>query len=813
MGLTAAFLPVLLVWLGVGVAVGRAFPGALTTALRRRGVTGGDLTVTDQTSLRILERGLESPRRAEVLHCLRLLEEAEHPRFPELLRRLADHADAGVRCGVWEAVERVAGPGWVPLLAARADTEEGECRGALLRALGAAGRSAARPLLEPAFETSSGDARRGALVALVKYAGAAEDHPASRELDRLARSEDAEERAAAALALGEIGGEAATGRLPALLADADLAVRRAALRSAGSLGDPRFLGLAVPSLEVPRARAEAVRALLAFPEASSAPLVEAYQAAGSSRGLRRILLQVLGRSRDPAATRFLVGELAFADRQVLSDVLWSLHLCGFRAAGPDRSLVEKCFREEVRRGSFLVAARRDLGNGPGAELLVAALGQELGRTQKRIFLLLSFVLDPEALLGIWSNFSVSPALRDLSLELFEARVDRARARLALPVLAEVSREAPAPAAEQVRKILFGTRPRSGAWVRACAVDALRSGPGGLDDTERALLLDDGDELVRETARARWTGASGNGRRLPVVDRVRVLRGAGLFRAIDDELLAELAPRLEEVEVGEGEGVPEGGRGMYVVAEGSLRFEAPGEAPALLLAGQTFGELSALESEPSAERATALEPSRLLRLSDADLHDFMSMRVEVVRGIVDVLCQRARAAAPARARPPEAKPPAPGPPAGATARGGAGDVLSPLDRVLILKTAEIFSEVPDEVLSEVAARTREVRLRGNEVLFRKGDPGTTTFVVAAGRLRIHVADRLVAVVGERAVVGELAALSSEPRTASVTAEVDSLLLTLDQDSLFELMLDRQEIARGIIRVLVSRLRDVPSPGSP
>ena len=561
------------------------------------------------------------------------------------------------------------------------------------------------------------------------------------------------------------------------------------------------------------AKAEAVRALLAFPEASSAPLVEAYQAAGSSRGLRRILLQVLGRSRDPAATRFLAGELAFADRQVLSDVLWALHLCGFRAAGADRSLVEKCFREEVRRGSFLVAARRDLGNGPGAELLVAALGQELGRTQKRIFLLLSFVLDPEALLGIWSNFSVSPALRDLSLELFEARVDRARARLALPVLAEVSREAPAPAAEQVRKILFGTRPRSGAWVRACAVDALRSGPGGLDDTERALLLDDGDELVRETARARWTGASGNGRRLPVVDRVRVLRGAGLFRAIDDELLAELAPRLEEVEVGEGEGVPEGGRGMYVVAEGSLRFEAPGEAPALLLAGQTFGELSALESEPSAERATALEPSRLLRLSDADLHDFMSMRIEVVRGIVDVLCQRARAAAPARAKPPEAKPQAPEPPAGAPARGGSGEVLSPLDRVLILKTAEIFSEVDDEVLSEVAARTREVRLRGNEVLFRKGDPGTTTFVVAAGRLRIHVADRLVAVVGERAVVGELAALSSEPRTASVTAEVDSLLLTLDQDSLFELMLDRQEIARGIIRVLVSRLRDVPSPGAP
>jgi CRP-like cAMP-binding protein len=253
--------------------------------------------------------------------------------------------------------------------------------------------------------------------------------------------------------------------------------------------------------------------------------------------------------------------------------------------------------------------------------------------------------------------------------------------------------------------------------------------------------------------------------------------------------------------------------MYVVSSGSLRFEAPGEAPALLRAGMTFGELSALESGSSEERATALEPSRLLRLSDADLHDFMSMRIEVVRGIVAVLCQRARLAAPGRSKPPAAGRPSQGPGDPATARADGGDVLSPLDKVLILKTAEIFSEVPDEVLSEVAARTREVRLKRNEVLFRMGDPGTTTFIVAAGRLRVHVADRLVATVGERAVVGELAALSSEPRTASVTAEDDSLLLTLDQESLFDLMLDRQEIARGIIRVLVGRLRDVRSPGAP
>jgi hypothetical protein len=184
---------------------------------------------------------------------------------------------------------------------------------------------------------------------------------------------------------------------------------------------------------------------------------------------------------------------------------------------------------------------------------------------------------------------------------------------------------------------------------------------------------------------------------------------------------------------------------------------------------------------------------------------MSTRIEAVRGIVAVLCQRARSAAPhRRARPVDGQAASPSPAPRPEWVGG-GEALSPLDRVLVMKTAEVFSEVPDDILAEVAGRTREVRLRKNEPLFRKGDPGTTMYVVAAGRLRVHVGDRLVA------ELGELAALSSEPRTASVTAADDALLLSLDQESLFDLMLDQQEIAWGIIRVLVGRLVDAPRAG--
>ncbi|KAA0256022.1 MAG: hypothetical protein EDX89_02865 [Acidobacteria bacterium] len=806
-GLTAAFLPVLLGWLGAAVSVGRAFPGALTTALRRRGVTGADLTVNDPASLEILERGLSSPRPAEVLYCLRLLEEAEHPRLPDLLRRVLAHPDPAVRAGAYGAVERSGDAGWVPLLSARLASEEAAARGALLRALGASGRESVRPLLEEASGAKDPATRLGALVALARHAGVPDGHPALLELDRLARSADGAERAAAAGALGEVGGARAASGLALLLVDADLAVRRTAVRSAGHVRQPELWPLLVACLEVPGLRAEAVRALLESPEAASRALVSAYQAPGSSPSLRRAVVQVLGRVHDATATRFLVGELAFAERQLLSDVLWSLRQCGFRAAGPDRRIVENGLREEARRGSLLVAARRDLADTPGAELLVAALGQELVRTQRRICLFLSFLLDPEAMLRVASGLGLSAAQRDLALELFETRVDRAHARSALPVLAERSEEAPLSAPEHLERLLSG-RPRAGSWIRACAVDALAARPEGLPEGRRRELLEDDDLLVRETAAARWAGGGEGERRLSVVDRVRVLRGVSIFREIDDEILAELAPRLSEVRVGAREEVWGEGdfrRAMYVVSEGSLRLEAPGEPASLLRPGQTFGELSALEPEAAPERVTATEPSRLLRLSDVDLHDVASTWIEVVRGIVAVLCQRVRAAPVARATRPAGEGPAPA--AAPSAWAANGEALSPLDRVLVLKTAEIFAEVPDDVLADVAGRTREVRVRRGEVLFRKGDPGTTTYVVAAGRLRVHVGDRVVAEVAERAVVGELAALSSEPRTASVSAAEDSLLLTLDQESLFDLMQDQHEIARGIIRVLVGRLRAI------
>jgi len=57
-----------------------------------------------------------------------------------------------------------------------------------------------------------------------------------------------------------------------------------------------------------------------------------------------------------------------------------------------------------------------------------------------------------------------------------------------------------------------------------------------------------------------------------------------------------------------------------------------------------------------------------------------------------------------------------------------------------------------------------------------------------------------------VFGEMALLDPDVRSASITAQVDTTLLRLDQPSLYELMSNHVEVARVIIHVLCQRLRD-------
>ncbi len=128
-----------------------------------------------------------------------------------------------------------------------------------------------------------------------------------------------------------------------------------------------------------------------------------------------------------------------------------------------------------------------------------------------------------------------------------------------------------------------------------------------------------------------------------------------------------------------------------------------------------------------------------------------------------------------------------------------------ERIAILRSVSLFVETPADILAEIADRVDVVEVAAGTVVFQKDEPGDSLYIVAQGRLRAHDGERILNDLVKREVFGEMAALDPAPRSASITAVEDSLLLRLDQRSLFELMNRHPAVMRGVIHILSQRLR--------
>lgn len=110
-----------------------------------------------------------------------------------------------------------------------------------------------------------------------------------------------------------------------------------------------------------------------------------------------------------------------------------------------------------------------------------------------------------------------------------------------------------------------------------------------------------------------------------------------------------------------------------------------------------------------------------------------------------------------------------------------------------------------MIASVARLATEIEKDTGESLIVETEEGDCLYVIARGRVRIEKGGVRVAELGAGDVVGELAVLSPGPRSASAIAMEPSLFLRVGEDVVTELLLDHPQVTRGIIEVLVRRVR--------
>lgn len=132
-------------------------------------------------------------------------------------------------------------------------------------------------------------------------------------------------------------------------------------------------------------------------------------------------------------------------------------------------------------------------------------------------------------------------------------------------------------------------------------------------------------------------------------------------------------------------------------------------------------------------------------------------------------------------------------------------LSTIERVLFLKRAAIFQQISGRDLIAVAEVAKEVHFASRTTFIEQGDIGTCLYLIVSGEVSVRVQG-----VGEVArsttndLIGEMAIISRQPRSADCVAVSDVTLLQIDYDDFWRLLAGKPNIALGIIRVLSGRL---------
>lgn len=140
-----------------------------------------------------------------------------------------------------------------------------------------------------------------------------------------------------------------------------------------------------------------------------------------------------------------------------------------------------------------------------------------------------------------------------------------------------------------------------------------------------------------------------------------------------------------------------------------------------------------------------------------------------------------------------------------------------DRLLAELLEQAFGTLDTAALTLLREQLRWVELAGGQTLMAQGEPGDSMYLSVSGRLRAYVSHdgepaRMVREMGRGQVIGEMALYTDAPRSASVVAIRDSLLVRLDKQPFLDLLARHPQVGVALTRQIVGRLQTehVPAP---
>ena len=129
---------------------------------------------------------------------------------------------------------------------------------------------------------------------------------------------------------------------------------------------------------------------------------------------------------------------------------------------------------------------------------------------------------------------------------------------------------------------------------------------------------------------------------------------------------------------------------------------------------------------------------------------------------------------------------------------------------VLGQASLFAHLDAAHLRALAQQLQHRRYDQEQIIFHKNDPGSTLYIIIAGKVKILLPSDegenvIVAMLSTGEFFGELSLFDGAPRSATAVACEATEILTLDKDDFNRYLLDNPRAALVILSELSLRLR--------
>ena len=141
------------------------------------------------------------------------------------------------------------------------------------------------------------------------------------------------------------------------------------------------------------------------------------------------------------------------------------------------------------------------------------------------------------------------------------------------------------------------------------------------------------------------------------------------------------------------------------------------------------------------------------------------------------------------------------------------MLTPVERVLVLKGVDLLKDVGPRHLVGLANAAREIEISKGQVIYTEEDRADALYIVVEGKVQLSANDRVMSEVGPGEAFGTWSLVDESARGHRAACVGDGRTLSLLRDDFYDLAAGDLTLLTELVRVLAKRLRALAATAPP